>query len=160
MIAEPLRRRRRCAISGERSGGGVLDCRGTHIIADLYGCSGLDDLPLIDAALRDATDAIGATLIDLRLHPFGPGQGITGVALLAESHISIHSWPEHGYAAVDVFVCGSAADPAAAIRLLCHRLHAGRSEISYLQRGCALAETKSNHDAKVESPAEIESQSF
>ena len=117
-----------------------MDCRGTHMIADLYGCSHLDDLALIDAALRDATKAIGATLLDLRLHAFGPEQGITGVALLAESHVSIHTWPEHGYAAVDIFVCGSSADPAVGIRLLCSRLNAARSDVSRHGRGRALAE--------------------
>lgn len=88
---------------------------GRHLLADLHGCAGLDDAPLIERALRDAADAAGATLLDIRLHAFGPGQGITGVALLAESHISIHSWPEHGYAALDFFLCGRANDIEAAL---------------------------------------------
>jgi S-adenosylmethionine decarboxylase len=79
---------------------------GTHLLIDLWGARQLDDLEAIRAALTAAAAACGATLLDLRLHVFTPGGGITGVALLAESHISIHSWPEHGYAAVDVFVCG------------------------------------------------------
>lgn len=115
-----------------------MDCRGTHLIADLYGCSGLDDLALVEGALRDATAAISATLLDLRLHPFGPGQGITGVALLAESHISIHSWPEHGYAAVDVFVCGEHVDCEAGVALIAERLGAARSEVHRQRRGAAV----------------------
>lgn len=91
---------------------------GVHLIADLVGGSGLDDLARIERALREAAEAARATLIELRLHAFGPGQGITGVALLAESHISIHSWPEHGYAAVDIFVCGRRCDPGAALAAL------------------------------------------
>lgn len=91
---------------------------GVHLIADLSGGRGLDDAALIERALRQATAAARATLLELRLHAFGPGQGITGVALLAESHISIHSWPEHGYAAVDIFVCGRRCDPDAALAAL------------------------------------------
>jgi S-adenosylmethionine/arginine decarboxylase-like enzyme len=70
--------------------------RGLHLVADIAGASGLGDLPLIEAVLREAAQAARATVLDVRLHHFGPGKGVTGVALLAESHISIHTWPEHG----------------------------------------------------------------
>jgi S-adenosylmethionine decarboxylase len=79
---------------------------GRHLIADLHGCSGLDDSALIERILTEAAAAAGATLLEIRLHAFGAGNGVTGMALLAESHISIHTWPEHGYAAVDIFICG------------------------------------------------------
>ncbi|MGF7151506.1 S-adenosylmethionine decarboxylase [Sphingomonas zeicaulis] len=88
---------------------------GRHLLADLHGCTGLDDAARIKAALADAAVAAGATLLGTHLHRFGPGQGVTGVALLAESHISIHSWPEHGYAAIDIFMCGRAHDLEAAL---------------------------------------------
>lgn len=88
---------------------------GHHLIADLDCARGLDDVALIDATLRAAAQAARVTLLDIRLHHFGNGQGVTGVALLAESHISIHSWPEHGVAAIDIFVCGSKADADAAL---------------------------------------------
>lgn len=91
---------------------------GRHLLADLHGCSGLDDAARIEQALRAAADAAGATLLDVHLHRFGPGQGVTGVALLAESHISIHSWPEHGYAALDVFLCGRRHDIEAALAVM------------------------------------------
>ncbi|WP_419809566.1 adenosylmethionine decarboxylase [Sphingomonas sp.] len=91
---------------------------GTHLIADLTGCTGLADVARVDTALRDAVAAADATLLDVRLHHFGEGQGVTGVALLAESHISIHTWPEHGYAAVDIFLCGSRHDLDAALASL------------------------------------------
>lgn len=90
--------------------------QGRHLLADLIDCvGGLDDLALVDRALRDGVAAAGATLIDIRLHHFGPGQGVTGVALLSESHISIHTWPEHGYGALDFFLCGAANDIEAAL---------------------------------------------
>jgi len=91
---------------------------GRHLLADLYGCPVLDDAALIETALRAAANSAGATVIGLHLHHFGDGQGVTGVALLAESHMSIHTWPEHGYAAIDIFLCGRRHDPAAALRTL------------------------------------------
>lgn len=108
---------------------------GRHLIADLWGCEGLADPARIEAALRAAVTTAGATLIDLKLHHFGPQQGVTGVALLAESHISIHSWPEHDYAAVDIFLCGAhpAAEPALAA--LAHSLNARRVERQIIDRG-------------------------
>lgn len=81
---------------------------GTHLIIDLWGCEGLDDIDRIDAAMRDCVEAAGATLLHIHLHHFTPNSGVSGVAVLAESHISIHSWPECGYAALDVFMCGDA----------------------------------------------------
>ncbi len=87
---------------------------GIHLIVDLYGAERLDDLAHVEATLRDCVAAAGATLLHIHLHHFTPNGGISGVAVLAESHISIHSWPEHGYAALDVFMCG-AADPHAAV---------------------------------------------
>ncbi len=93
-----------------------------HLIADLGGCSGLDDLQLVESALRDAAAAAHLTVLDVRLHHFGPGMGVTGVALLAESHISIHTWPEESVAAVDIFVCGEKSAPESALTVICGHL--------------------------------------
>ena len=90
---------------------------GTHLIIDVYGGSFLDDLELVEDALRKAVVAAGATLLHIHLHHFTPNGGISGVAVLAESHISIHTWPECGYAALDVFMCGE-ANPHATIEIL------------------------------------------
>ncbi|WP_294278217.1 adenosylmethionine decarboxylase [uncultured Sphingomonas sp.] len=108
---------------------------GTHLIADLYSCRGLDDMALIEDTLRAAVRAIGATLIGLHLHPFGEGQGITGVAMLAESHMTIHSWPETGYAAIDIFVCGLGHDLDRGIALIADALCADRQVLTRIQRG-------------------------
>ena len=116
---------------------------GTHLLADLTGCTGLDDPARVEAALHEAVAAAEATLLDVRLHHFGEGQGVTGVALLAESHISIHTWPEHGYAAVDIFLCGRRHDLDAALRALSSRLEATACEERRLARGFGLPDEPS-----------------
>jgi S-adenosylmethionine decarboxylase len=98
----------------ERDG---VRCAGTHLIIDLFGASRLDDLKHISETLRRCVQVAGATLLHIHLHHFTPNGGVSGVAVLAESHISIHSWPEAGYAALDVFMCGG-ADPHAAVEVL------------------------------------------
>jgi S-adenosylmethionine decarboxylase len=94
-----------------------LHFAGTHLIVDLWHATNLDDLQIVDQALRDAAARAGATLLNIDLHHFSPNGGISGVAVLAESHISIHTWPEISYAAIDIFMCG-AAQPHQAIEVL------------------------------------------
>ena len=79
---------------------------GTHILLDCWQASQLDDLKHIEKALRKAVEVCGATLLHIHLHHFTPNGGVSGVAVLAESHISIHTWPERNYAALDIFMCG------------------------------------------------------
>lgn len=81
---------------------------GTHLILDLWEARHLDNIEHIEDALRRAVEAGGATLLHIHLHRFTPGGGISGVAVLAESHISVHTWPERGFAAFDIFMCGDA----------------------------------------------------
>jgi S-adenosylmethionine decarboxylase len=81
---------------------------GTHLILDLWGASRLDDLQHMEQALRRCVTEAGATLLHIHLHHFTPNGGVSGVAVLAESHISVHTWPECEYAAFDVFMCGDA----------------------------------------------------
>lgn len=81
---------------------------GTHLIIDLFGARRLDDLKHIERTLKRCVEVSGATLLHIHLHHFTPNGGVSGVAVLSESHISIHSWPEANYAALDVFMCGEA----------------------------------------------------
>ncbi len=81
---------------------------GTHLIVDLFGARRLDDLKHVEQTLKRCVERAGATLLHIHLHHFTPNGGVSGVAVLSESHISIHSWPEANYAALDVFMCGNA----------------------------------------------------
>jgi S-adenosylmethionine decarboxylase len=94
---------------------------GRHAIYELFGGNPtlLDDEDFVKTSLTEAAAATGATLLGLITHKFEP-QGVTGVALLSESHISFHSWPEYGYASIDSYTCGEHTDPEAA----CHSLKA------------------------------------
>ncbi|MEM0905964.1 MAG: adenosylmethionine decarboxylase [Pseudomonadota bacterium] len=81
-------------------------CAGAHLIVDIYGGTLLSNLSHIEETLRRCVEVAGATLLHIHLHHFDDNGGVSGVAVLAESHISIHSWPEHDYAALDIFMCG------------------------------------------------------
>ena len=109
-------------------------CAGAHLIVDLYEADRLDDVDHIEETLRHCVAAAGATLLHIHLHHFEPNGGVSGVAVLAESHISIHSWPEAHYAAVDIFMCGS-ANPDACIPVLREAFAAKRVAVSELLRG-------------------------
>lgn len=106
---------------------------GTHIIAEFFGCSHLNDLPVIREALIGAANACGATILGTHFHTFEP-QGLTGYVLLAESHISVHTWPEYGYAAVDVYTCGL-METEKAVEHLREILKADRVEANKIMRG-------------------------
>ena len=108
-------------------------CAGVHLIIDLHGAERLDDIEYIEATLRRCVAAARATLLHIHLHHFQPS-GVSGVAVLAESHISIHTWPEAGFAALDVFMCGS-ANPDACIPVLREAFSAKRVGVDEILRG-------------------------
>ncbi|MTH99559.1 adenosylmethionine decarboxylase [Roseibium sp. RKSG952] len=110
-----------------------VHCAGAHLIIDLYDAERLDDLNHMETTLRTCVDEAGATLLHIHLHPFEP-TGVSGVAVLAESHISVHTWPEAGYAAFDVFMCGDAR-PEKCVEVLENAFKPGRTEVSELLRG-------------------------
>ncbi len=90
---------------------------GTHLLIDIWGASRLDEPELIDETLRAGALAAGATILHSHFHHFTPNGGVSGVVVLAESHISIHTWPERGFAALDIFMCGE-CNPYQAIPLI------------------------------------------
>ena len=107
---------------------------GTHLIIDLVRAERLDDLEHIETTLRRCVEVAGATLLHIHLHHFTPNGGVSGVAVLAESHISIHSWPEYGYAALDVFMCGE-TNPRLAIDVLKEAFTPGKVLVKEHLRG-------------------------
>ena len=107
---------------------------GTHLLLDLWGAKHLDDKARIEQAMRDCVEACGATLLHIHLHHFTPSFGVSGVAVLAESHISVHTWPERDYAAFDVFMCGD-AQPENAIAVLKRAFFPERIEVNEELRG-------------------------
>lgn len=107
---------------------------GRHMILELWGCQNLNSTQVVEGALRDVIDACNLTLLDLRVYPFTP-IGVTGVAIVSESHVMIHTWPEYGYAAVDVFTCGEQADPVAGLAALKAHFKPERVQIMEISRG-------------------------
>ena len=109
--------------------------KGTHCILELYECDRqkLNDEAFLRTLLTNSSRLAGATLINLITHRFQP-QGVTGLALLAESHISIHTWPESGYAAIDVFTCGDHTMPEKACILMREKLLAKDYSLKTLKR--------------------------
>jgi S-adenosylmethionine decarboxylase len=109
---------------------------GVHLLADLHGVAPalLESCGAIDTLLRAAAHAAGATILHSHFHSFGPQQGVTGVLLLAESHISIHTWPECGFAAADIFMCGAAA-PQLALDVIERALAPASRSVKTVARG-------------------------
>ncbi|QZA78982.1 adenosylmethionine decarboxylase [Deefgea tanakiae] len=110
--------------------------KGQHVLADLYGCDAqqLANPEWIADCLLLAAQAAGATVLNSHFHHFGEQQGVTGVLLLMESHISIHTWPEHGYAAIDLFMCGQAQVDAALCSLI-SKITSKEQSIQLIERG-------------------------
>ena len=114
----------------------VISAVGTHIITELSGCSveKLSDLNSVREALLEAAKRAQATVLDVSLHRFQP-QGVSGVAVIAESHISVHTWPELGYAALDIYTCGEAALPEKGCAYLSEYFEAEQVCSSIIKRG-------------------------
>ncbi|MCF8061074.1 MAG: adenosylmethionine decarboxylase [Deltaproteobacteria bacterium] len=109
---------------------------GYHLILELEGCpsTALDDRERVRRVMTEAVEASGATLIQPFFHQFSP-QGVSGVVIISESHFSIHTWPEYGYAAVDIFTCGDQIDMDVAVETLRRGFGAEAIQKMLLTRG-------------------------
>lgn len=123
---------------------------GQHLLIDFWGAQQPAIVEQVDALLRDAASACGATVLDIRLHGFGDGGGITGVAILAESHISLHTWPERDYIALDIFLCG-ARNAAPALELLKRQLQPKHFAVSTHLRGALEGHVEADCRARLKS---------
>ena len=109
---------------------------GRHILAELYGCSPelLNEPAKIEETMVNAALEAGAEIREVVFHRFSP-QGVSGVVVISESHLAIHTWPEFGYAAVDVFTCGTTVDPWVSCYYLKKHFAAGRMAAKEIKRG-------------------------
>jgi S-adenosylmethionine decarboxylase proenzyme len=109
---------------------------GRHLLAELSECSGeaLNNRPELEKIMLEAARHSGATVVDSVFHHYNP-QGLSGIVVIAESHISIHTWPEYNYAAVDCFTCGTSVDPWKALEYLKEALGSRKVHVKDLNRG-------------------------
>jgi S-adenosylmethionine decarboxylase len=113
-----------------------LHALGTHLLVELRDCNPeiLKDLTRVKDALVAAAKEAKATIVDISFHEFNPF-GISGMVVIAESHLSIHTWPEYAYAAVDIFTCGDIIKPEVAAAFLIDRFESKSPSIVELKRG-------------------------
>ena len=107
---------------------------GRHLILEMWGCQNLNSVETAEQSLREMVVALDVHLLDLRVYPFSP-VGVTGIAIVSESHLVIHTWPEHGYAAVDLFTCGARRRPEAAVPVLQKHFQPERIQVMEMIRG-------------------------
>ena len=122
---------------------------GHHTLIELHGCAeaGLRDVAGIRALMLDAVKRSGGTYVTDVFHHFSP-HGVSGVIVIAESHVTIHTWPEHGYAAADVFTCGGSFHQEEFVRLMREGLRAERADTQTLERGRLPSETAPNSELR------------
>jgi S-adenosylmethionine decarboxylase len=131
-------RRRRCAVDGSAPKRRVsgLNALGRHLLLELFDCDldAINNLEGVKQTLVEAARRAQATIVDVVFHEFNPF-GISGVVVIAESHLSIHTWPEYRYAAVDIFSCGDVLQPEVAANYLVEQFGAERTSVVEMQRG-------------------------
>ncbi len=113
-----------------------MNALGKHLLLELKGCDKevLDDLSFLRDALLAAASECGATILGESFHRFSP-QGVSGVVIIAESHLFIHTWPEYGYAAADIFTCGDSVQPERAAQVLTRKLSSKNHSMVEMRRG-------------------------
>lgn len=112
-----------------------------HLLVELFDCDkqALEDKTLLTHLLEDAARAANVTIVQSVFHQYSP-QGITGVVIIEESHLSIHAWPEYAYASVDFYTCGD-GKPENALKVIENVLQAGRTEVMLIERGKSLTDS-------------------
>jgi S-adenosylmethionine decarboxylase len=117
-----------------------LNALGRHLLVELQDCNRetLNDLDFIRDATVQAAIECGAVVLGESFHRFSP-QGVSGVVVIAESHLSIHTWPEYGYAAVDIFTCGTEVQPEKAAGVMVEKLESKNHSFQEIQRGILVA---------------------
>ncbi len=120
-----------------------MNTLGRHVISELWGCdyNKLNDMDFIERLLVDAALKSGAEVREVAFHKFAP-QGVSGVVIISESHLTIHSFPEHGYASIDVYTCGN-LDPTIAADYIAEKLNTTSRETIEFPRGMGPIEVKS-----------------
>ena len=113
-----------------------MDYLGNHLLVELYDCDSykLNDLKRLELILTEAVQVSGATALKTSFHQFAP-QGVSGVIIIAESHFTIHTWPEYGYAALDIFTCGESIDSQKALDYIEKELDVKTVSVTELKRG-------------------------
>ena len=113
-----------------------MNALGKHLLLELKDCNKdvLNDLSFLKNTMLTAAIESGATVLGESFHPFNP-HGVSGVVVIAESHLSIHTWPEHNYAAADIFTCGDSVQPERAAEILIEKLGAKSHSVVEIQRG-------------------------
>ena len=113
-----------------------MNALGKHLLLELNDCKHtiLNDLPFIRETMLLAARECGATVLGESFHQFSP-QGVSGVIIIAESHLTIHTWPEHGYAAADIFTCGTTVQPEIAAEVIIEKLQPKTNAIIHMNRG-------------------------
>ncbi|SDF26321.1 adenosylmethionine decarboxylase [Sporolituus thermophilus] len=113
-----------------------MNALGRHILAEFYGCNAsiLNDVKKVEDIMVNAALEAGAEVREVAFHKFSP-QGVSGVVVISESHLAIHTWPELGYAAVDVFTCGDRVNPWDACQHLVTKLEAAEVDAREVKRG-------------------------
>ena len=117
-------------------GGSSLYALGRHLLVELHGCHPdlLKKVDVVKDILVGAARACGATIVDVTFHEFNPF-GVSGVVVIAESHLSIHTWPEYRYAAVDIFTCGEVIKPELAVTYIASRFRCRAPSVVEIKRG-------------------------
>jgi S-adenosylmethionine decarboxylase proenzyme len=125
-----------CTTKFLKKGAYKMNALGIHVLAEYYSCNPeiLNNREKVEQYLNEAAKVSGATIVATAFHGFNP-HGVSGVVVIAESHLSIHTWPEYGYAAVDIFTCGESVDPWKAYKYLKERLESAHCFTKEIKRG-------------------------